>query len=919
MKVPTVSFNNSNSEDAAAPARQSTTNLPLDEGSAYPSTPSQNNATVPNTTMGQDSENADVTGSDNPLTSADTSAEVQDTSTFVSYGKKTSMIFDRTADQDQVLDMLRPSSEAKHTIETFLSRPVKVMEGIIPTDPNKRFAIVDILPTLSKTKIWADKLSGLYGFRAKANYKFVINAQPFEMGLINISFFPFARLRTDLNTTYNEHSQSLAFVTSLPNVILNISTQSEVVLSVDYTGPNAYINLTNPNMHWGQFAATTITRVKNLDNNNCRIPFAVYLYLTDIEYFGATPQDSVSFQMYPGGFSRRQQRREARQANSGNVVSSLIDAGSDVLKILLAGLSKPPQDQRVVRQELQPFGNPQLFDCTSNAIKLSTQQDQATDIAPLGVTPEDEMDIATIVKKPTYYKNIVWKTTDAIGTQLFLTPVEPNVPLDGTVKFDSTRSYVPNRVHGVANMFDYWRGSMVYTFHIAATNFHSGRISLIYAPGSDSTSAAKVYDNKHTSYYAVWDLRKGATFQISCPFISTTAWKSVPKYYRMGGGSISSYMFDNRPTKSGNFIDPLNWFYIFVETPLQTPSGSGELDIACFVSAGPDFEVAAPAALRNIPIMYELYGNNIPHKESQPTEKTPDEPVTFQSDNDVPRLLITAGEQEEPSRKSPSTSLTMGEEIRSLRAVIKRYQLVGAGTVGPNNIITFAPWAFRGGRIPAVYTEAKIFPSDHFSLIRSCYAFFRGGMRFLIHVESGPTKFLHLTYRTELMHNQYDGQGDKNETYIYYVDDADVNEALGANLVYGFVGWQTSELSKQPPMVQQGFPSVAVLPIVQTVTGGIEVEVPYYTKVHKTLVTFYDNDRIDQVSIDENNFLQPSGFFSIRNEGEEVPLRISRAAADDFNLGYFLGFPVHIANITTYWSIGQQVYQKPPKDIPKEK
>lgn len=40
-------------------------------------------------------------------------------------------------------------------------------------------------------------------------------------------------------------------------------------------------------------------------------------------------------------------------------------------------------------------------------------------------------------------------------------------------------------VAGLANVFAYYRGSLIFTFKLAKTRFHTGRLLIAFSPGTD--------------------------------------------------------------------------------------------------------------------------------------------------------------------------------------------------------------------------------------------------------------------------------------------------------------------------------------------------------------------------------------------------------------------------------------------------
>lgn len=880
----------------------------------------QHSSTVNNVKIGSYDHQGEVHGSENAFTSEQITTETQDTTTFISYGPKETRDYEAPHDDNQVTDALRPSSELSHSVESYLSRPVLIAERELSQEKIGDIPYwFDVLPMLATIPEFLNKLQGFYGFRAKVNFKIVCNAQPFEFGLLNIFYVPFRRIKEDLIETI-DNTQNLAFSTSCPNVIMNLNTQSEVVLSADYTGPNAFINLTNSTSQWGRFHVQVLTPPRNLNSTSVQIPLKFYIYFTDIELYGATSKSVAKFQMDDILKTGKQllnsvvkgsnhPQMDSKQQGAESTIASL---GKTLLPLITAGLSKPPQNQVVERRTIQPFANPQLMDVTANVHKLSSLSSQAVNISPMGVQPEDEMDINYIVSKPTYYDNILWTTNRLNRDKLWETRVEPNVMTSQARGNAVSVRYVPNRVHGVANLFDYWRGSMEYTFYIAATNFHSGRLCFVYTPSNnDSTNA---YNSKHLNYYAVWDLRKGNTFKLILPYIATTMWRSTPRFALNGENNL----FGMR-SESNWFDDAPNTLYVYVENALKVPDASSqELDIAVFVSAGPDFQVAAPCAVRNICNMYDFSADNIPRSETlNEVEKEVENKVVakYQGEDvsvDIPVLNLVAGKNSFPKPAPISTSITMGENISNLRSLLKRYRIAGSGVLN-TGMYCVAPWAYHGGDIRGDGDHRMNY--SYLDILRSCYAFYRGGMRYLFHFASTKQSkiFATIKYRTETNFNGYN-----NPVEDAYTFTMEKTEDLGRNLLVGSVTWKNTAINN--PAFQATFPSSLSIPFVPELSGGIEVEAPYYSRVHKTVNYAYNRTAtISNVTADESKHLQPSGFIYLEFKSDDpVYLHTYRAAADDFNLGFFLGFPAHITNITVYEPVEKDHWLPTPTRSPKE-
>lgn len=135
----------------------------------------------------------------------------------------------------KLVDSLHIAEEQNHSIENFLSRPIQILSPVIgPGSHGKIIAKYDVRLS-SFPKVFRDKLSGFYAGHFSMNFKVLVNAQPFESGIVMLVWQPiYASVPNRYLAQMTETEDSLASLSGQPCAYLNLATQSEVNLCVPY-------------------------------------------------------------------------------------------------------------------------------------------------------------------------------------------------------------------------------------------------------------------------------------------------------------------------------------------------------------------------------------------------------------------------------------------------------------------------------------------------------------------------------------------------------------------------------------------------------------------------------------------------------------------------------------------------------------
>lgn len=764
-----------------------------------------------------------------------------------------------------LLSAIHPSSEPEHSIAKYLERFVRVSKSSLKFSSEysigQDFETVNIMAHL---RIWPafaqarEKLQGFYGIHMDAVLKVVVNAQAFQSGVFMVYYIPYGETDMMLPTHSDVESPlSLPFQTGCQNVLCNIATQSSVELRVSFTGPTAFINLTNDSSEFGRFAITTISPLRSGTNADYA-PMQVYLAFENIKLFGATCQ-TFQAQMENANLSKQQMvpSQESKLSGSaGNLLSSILTK---------LGLSKPRADERLTRIRDDAVGFKAVCDSDSPAIPLSLLKDQQVKVGQLGIDSQDECDLLKIIEQPCYFDNFTWKVSQDTGTILWSNRVEPQGAVLGKITAQGKDNQViaQTRLRYVAGVFNYWTGTMVYTFVVAATKFHSGRLRVQFVLGGPRNGTAPREEQLGYVYSHIIDLRDGNTFRVEVPYVSSAPWRHVPQYYSTSKGQFVHE--DERVVNdwTARLVDHPNMIHVTVETMLRcSDTVDQSVNITVFESAGADFKFAGPRAPIRQPLQRIAFDSIKPDvKKMQPQSPIPDKTINMTN-------LVSS------SPVSDATPYTFGEHITNVRQLIRRAHQMGSFDSG-SDIMAIYPWMIPSLYLGLPYNKSR----DFLSYFTPLYRFFRGSMRF---------SFVPISQDTQ-MSAYFDPHGNTFAEFMTY-------QSWGTDANYGVALMKAKLTSGNKIDHVNSIVSASTIAHAATMTS-VEVDVPYYHRFHKSLCNSYPFS-YDRVTAREES---PPGilFVSTRNKDttSNDTFIMYRAAGDDYNFGGLIGAPLVLLDL----------------------
>jgi hypothetical protein len=446
--------------------------------------------------------------------------------------------------------------------------------------------------------------------RAKLKVKILLNGNGFHYGRAICSYIPLKSV-DQFTVDRSFFSEDIIEASQRPHVYLDPTKSQGGTLALPYFWYKNYLSV--PEMEWremGECIIHTINNLKHANDATDNITISVFVWAEDVHLSiptvaepgaivaqsGLEPQAGDEYGHSPVSAPAAALARWAGALSTAPVIGAYAratelaaNAVAGVAKIF--GYSRPAVLDPIVPYRpayLGNLANTNVPDSTTS-LAVDAKQELTCDTRTFGLDGTDEMTIKSIACRESYLTTFDWAVSDLADTQLWNSEVNP-------VKFDTVgtpREHHLTACAFAAMPFRFWRGTMKFRFQVVASQFHKGRLRVVYEP---KTTLSSEYN---TNYTYVLDLASERDFTVDI------GW-GVPKAYletrvltdnvRFGKSDITGFS-DNY----GNGI-----IKVYVVNELTVPNSVADNDIAInvFVSMGDDFEVAVPDSLNVANVSY---------------------------------------------------------------------------------------------------------------------------------------------------------------------------------------------------------------------------------------------------------------------------------------------------------------------------
>jgi hypothetical protein len=344
----------------------------------------------------------------------------------------------------------------------------------------------------------------------------------------------------------------------------------------------------------------------------------------------------------------------APYAKATSLVSTRI---GDIAKIF--GYSRPQ-----VLDDVRPFvprvaGNLANSDAPEALVKLSldSKNELSIDTRVMGLGGEDELTVNSICQRWSFWRQFDWPETATTDTMLSSMMVWPNY--GQTLTSAPVTEIHPTALAFGAAPFEAWQGTIKFRFNVVCSEYHRGRIRIVYNPVTSPSGAIPF----NQTYSTVVDISENRDFEYEVKWADIRAWG-----FNAGTSNIVTNpgYDDVNPVLAGGQYDNGS-ISVYVVNELATPSTTAaDVKIQVWVAAGDDFAVAVPTT-KNLSLM----SYHAQQAEIAPSEALASAEDTSNSPGCVAEVTSFAPGM---SIKEDNQYLVyQGERIVSLRELLRRY------------------------------------------------------------------------------------------------------------------------------------------------------------------------------------------------------------------------------------------------------
>jgi hypothetical protein len=251
------------------------------------------------------------------------------------------------------------------------------------------------------------------------------------------------------------------------------------------------------------------------------------------------------------------------------------------------GYSRP-----AVMSDIQPYvprycGNLANSDApeTVNKLSLDSKNELTVDTRTMGLGGADELTIHSIASRMTFWQQFDWPesaTSDALLASMVVQPM----------CIDSLTAGEVSEIHSTAIAFaslpfEAWQGSIKFHFKVVCSEYHRGRLRLVYNPKANDPGPVPF----NQVYSTIIDISNDREFDYECKWTDIRAWNRVVPIENIGFGTIFSTV---TPMFGGGIFDN-GTLSVYVVNELATPSTTpADVKVQVWVAAGDDFALSIP-------------------------------------------------------------------------------------------------------------------------------------------------------------------------------------------------------------------------------------------------------------------------------------------------------------------------------------
>nr|WPR17992.1 MAG: capsid protein [Chemarfal virus 26] len=490
-------------------------------------------------------------------------------------------------------------------LANFLSRPVRIATTTWLESDSSTVTKLSISPWqlfFNDPRI-KRKLDNFAFLRANLKIKVMVNASPFYHGYALCSYQPLPNF-TPSTLGVTVLTASRVQLSQRPHIWINPQDNQAGEMTLPFLWPKNWLSIRSSQefADMGELNVKAFTELYSANGvTGTGVSIQIYAWAEDVKLSGSTlslamqARDEYGSGPISGPASALAKVAASLEPTFGRFATAtkmVANTTADVAKLF--GFTNVPVIEEAKPMRISQFANfasPEIG-YPVNKLTLDAKNELSIDPTILGLPNQDELSVANIATRQSYYYQFNWTTSQVVDTVLAYQNVTP-MCVD-TFAATGYTTYVYTPMAYVAGLFQAWRGDIKVTFRFAATQYHKGRVRITYDPQGDATNnVTTVADGTSGAYTVFADLSDSAEvsmvipYQQALPYLTTSA-TTIPS---------ACYSTSSTPTFNMNAALHNGAFCVRVATALSAPVASSIVPVLVFVEGCDNLEFANPATI----------------------------------------------------------------------------------------------------------------------------------------------------------------------------------------------------------------------------------------------------------------------------------------------------------------------------------
>lgn len=659
--------------------------------------------------------------------------------------------------KENVIDMSTPMDSTRNigsygdaALARFFARPVRIAmtgtsAGIWLQGSNMNWALDPWAGFFGDARV-INRLTHYHLMKCTLCVKFVLNGNPFLYGQLMASYMPYPAFTGNASTTLDGRSpmgtgipQELILSSQRPKVFLTPMMSTGACMRIPFFYPGNMLGVeTGDWLGLGQINISTMNQLKHANAGTESVTVSAFVWAEDIDMSIPTsyPAYGLVSQAGPEKMDEYSGKISAPATALSNALgmarnlpvvgpyamatSAAVGAVARISNIL--GYSRPLELATPTRMTNDPMSNIAATDSTDTSHKLTvdSKQEVSLDTRVMGLDGKDGLGILEMAKVESYLTTFTWVVGAPADTIVFSIPVTPMVYAHWN---SSATTIVPTAIAAAVAPFKFWKGTIIYRFQVVCTQYHKGRLRVLYDPFSQQG-----VNKFNVNYTKIVDLSEDTEFELAVSWASRQLVLPVEAPNMASSSeqwSISAIITPDTSTQNGVIT-----FAVFNQLTAPNDAINNDVSVNVFVRAGEDFEVFVPTSniLDSICLVPQAQWESF--------------------DNSDDYLSIGS-----PEESADLAKVIMGERYVSFRALMKRYVRYCASYSSPGAGLPTTSQTFRnfpltpGSDASGIHSSTGLAKSVNFvsmtliAYLSGMFAGYRGSVRYK-HVLSGTSNTL---------------------------------------------------------------------------------------------------------------------------------------------------------------------------------